>query len=134
MEFANIFKAMGSEVTVIVARDSILYDIDREISKRYKVIAKKSGINILTSTKILEFAEADNNVIIKCEGKKGKLELNCDMVLMAKGRRGNFTGMNLEELGIEHDKKKIIVDDNYKTNIDGIYASRNRGCRTYNGK
>ncbi len=30
--------------------------------------------------------------------------------------------MNLEELGIEHDKKKIIVDDNYKTNIDGIYA------------
>lgn len=44
------------------------------------------------------------------------------MVLMAKGRRGNFTGMNLEELGIEHDKKKIIVDDNYKTNIDGIYA------------
>lgn len=122
MEFANIFKAMGSEVTVIVARDSILYDIDREISKRYKVIAKKSGINILTSTKILEFAEDDNNVIIKCEGKKGELELNCDMVLMAKGRRGNFTGMNLEELGIEHDKKKIIVDDNYKTNIDGIYA------------
>ncbi len=70
----------------------------------------------------MEFAEDDNNVIIKCEGKKGKLELNCDMVLMAKGRRGNFTGMNLEELGIEHDKKKIIVDDNYKTNIDGIYA------------
>lgn len=73
MEFANIFKAMGSEVTVIVARDSILYDIDREISKRYKVIAKKSGINILTSTKILEFAEDDNNVIIKCEGKKVSL-------------------------------------------------------------
>ncbi|MBE1304580.1 dihydrolipoyl dehydrogenase [Clostridium botulinum] len=122
MEFANIFKAMGSEVTVIVARDSILYEIDREISKRYKVIAKKSGINILTSTKILEFAGDDNNVTIKCESKKGEFELNSDMVLMAKGRRGNFTGMNLEELGIEHDKKKIIVDDNYKTNIDGIYA------------
>ncbi|EJP6473021.1 dihydrolipoyl dehydrogenase [Clostridium botulinum] len=122
MEFANIFKAMGSEVTVIVARDSILYDIDREISKRYTAMAKRSGINILTSTKILEFSEDENNVTIKCEGKKGEFELNSDMVLIAKGRRGNFTGMNLDELGIEHDKKKIIVDDNYKTNIDGIYA------------
>lgn len=122
MEFANIFKAMGSEVTVIVARDSILYDIDREISKRYTAMAKKSGINILTSTKILEFTGDDVNVTIKCEGKKGEFELNSDMVLMAKGRKGNFTGMNLEALGIEHDKKKIIVDDNYKTNIEGIYA------------
>lgn len=122
MEFASIFKAMGSEVTVIVARDSILYDIDREISKRYTAMAKKSGINILTSTKILEFNGDENNVTIKCEGKKGEFELNSDMVLMAKGRRGNFTGVNLDELGIDHDKKKIIVDENYKTNIDGIYA------------
>ncbi|GAA0114660.1 dihydrolipoyl dehydrogenase [Clostridium senegalense] len=122
MEFASIFKAMGSEVTVIVARDSILYDIDREISKRYTAMAKKSGINILTSTKILEFNGDENNVTIKCEGKKGEFELNSDMVLMAKGRRGNFTGLNLDELGIHYDKKKIIVDDNYKTNIDGVYA------------
>lgn len=125
MEFANIFKAMGSEVTVMVARDSILYDIDREISKRYTAMAKRSGINILTSTKILEFYEDDNDenkVTIKYEGKKGEAKLNADMVLIAKGRKGNFTGMNLEELGINHDKNKIIVDDNYKTNIDGIYA------------
>ncbi|WP_040330019.1 dihydrolipoyl dehydrogenase [Clostridium ihumii] len=122
MEFASIFNAMGSNVTVIVARDSILYDVDRELTKRYTAMAKKSGISIKTSTRINEFIDAGNEVIIKCEDKKGDVDFKANEVLIAKGRYGNFDGMNLEKIGIEHDRKRIKVDKNYKTNVEGIYA------------
>lgn len=121
MEFASIFNAMGSKVTVIVARNSILYDIDKDISKRYSAMAKKSGIEILTSTKVMSFRD-EEEVIIKCQGKKGEFEVKGEQVLLAKGRKPNYEGINVERLGIDMYKKGIVVDDNYETSLKGVYA------------
>ena len=71
MEFASIFNALGSKVTVIVARDSILYDVDREITKRYTAMVKKMGIQIQTST-VVKSISGEDEVVIKCDSKKGK--------------------------------------------------------------
>lgn len=122
MEFASIFNAMGSKVTVIVARDSILYDIDRDISKRYSLMSKKSGIEILTSTKILRFEGNENEVNIECEGKNGKFEISGEQVLISKGRKPCYGGLDIESLGIKTTRKGIEVDENYKTSVEGIYA------------
>ncbi|WP_346936519.1 dihydrolipoyl dehydrogenase [Clostridium sp.] len=121
MEFASIFNAMGSKVTVIVARNSILYDIDKDISKRYSAMAKKSGIEILTSTKVMSFSD-EEEVIIKCQGKKGEFEVKGEQVLLAKGRKPNYEGIDVERLGIDTYKKGIVVDDNYETSLKGVYA------------
>lgn len=121
MEFASIFNAMGSEVTVIVARDSILYDIDKDISKRYSAMAKKTGIKILTSTKVMSFS-GEEEVIIKCQDKKGEFEIKGEKVLLAKGRKPNYEGIDVEKLGIDTYKKGIIVDENYETSLKGVYA------------
>lgn len=121
MEFASIFNAMGSKVTVIVARNSILYDIDKDISKRYSAMAKKSGIEILTSTKVMSFSD-EEEVIIKCQGKKGEFEVKGEQVLLAKGRKPNYEGIDVERLGIGTYKKGIVVDDNYETSLKGVYA------------
>ncbi|MCB2298367.1 dihydrolipoyl dehydrogenase [Clostridium tagluense] len=121
MEFASIFNAMGSKVTVIVARDSILYDIDKDISKRYVVMSKKAGIEILTNTKVMSFS-GEEEVIIKCQGKKGEFEVKGEQVLLAKGRNPNYEGINVEKLGIEIYKKGIKVDENYETSLKGVYA------------
>ncbi|MBZ9635457.1 dihydrolipoyl dehydrogenase [Clostridium sp. FP1] len=121
MEFASIFNAMGSKVTVIVARDSILYDIDKDISKRYVVMAKKAGIEILTKAKVMSFS-GEEEVIIKCQGKKGEFEVKGEQVLLAKGRNPNYEGINVEKLGIEIYKKGIKVDENYETSLKGVYA------------
>lgn len=121
MEFASIFNAMGSKVTVIVARDSILYDIDKDISKRYSAMAKKAGIEILTSTKVMSFS-GEEEVIIKCQGKKGEFEVKGDKVLLAKGRKPNYKGIDVEKLGIDTYKKGIVIDENYETSLKGVYA------------
>lgn len=121
MEFASIFNAMGSKVTVIVARNSILYDIDKDISKRYAAMAKKTGIEILTSTKVTSFS-GEEEVIIKCQGKKGEFEVKGEQVLLAKGRKPNYEGIDVEKLGIDIYKKGIVVDDNYETSLKGVYA------------
>lgn len=121
MEFASIFNAMGSKVTVIVARDSILHDIDKDISKRYVAMAKKAGIEIFTQTKVMSFS-GEEEIIIECQGKKGEFEVKGDLVLLAKGRKPNYQGINVEKLGIEVYKKGIKVDDNYETSIKGVYA------------
>lgn len=121
MEFASIFNALGSSVTVIVARDSILYDVDREITKRYTAMAKRTGIQIQTST-VVKSISGEGEVIIKCDSKKGEVEIKADMVLVAKGRIANFDGLNLDKIGVDFDRKKIKVDENYETSIKGIYA------------
>ena len=121
MEFASIFNSMGSEVTVIVARDSILYDIDREISKRYTAMAKKSGIEILTLTSVKEI-DGEELVKVICEGKKGEVVIEADLVLAAKGRKASYDGVDIEALGIELNRKSIKVDENYETSDKGIYA------------
>ena len=121
MEFASIFNAMGSEVTVIVARDSILYDVDREISKRYTVMAKKSGIKIQTLTSVKKITGEDE-ITLLCDSKNKEIEIKTNMVLVAKGRKANFQGLDLEKLGIEYDKKKIKVDKSYETSLKGVYA------------
>lgn len=121
MEFASIFNAMGSKVTVIVARNSILYDIDKDISKRYSAMAKKSGIEILTSTKVMSFRETEE-IVIQCQGKKGDFEVRGEKVLLAKGRKPNFEGIDVDRLGINTYKKGIVVDENYETSLKGVYA------------
>lgn len=121
MEFASIFNSMGSKVTVIVARDSILYDIDKDISKRYTAMAKKAGIEILTKTKVMSFS-SEEEVIIKCQDKKGEFEIRGEQVLLAKGRKPNYEGINIENLGIDTHKKGIEVDGNYETSLKGVYA------------
>lgn len=122
MEFASIFRALGSQVKVIVARDSILYDLDRDLSKRYALMAKKSGIELLTSTKILNFSGHEEGVNIQCEDKKGIFEVSSQQVLIAKGRKPNYGGLALEKIGVKTSKKGIIVDDTYRTSIENIYA------------
>ena len=112
---------MGSKVTVIVARNSILYDIDKDISKRYSAMAKKSGIEILTSTKVMSFREAEE-IVIQCQGKKGDFEVRGEKVLLAKGRKPNFEGIDVDRLGIDTYKKGIVVDENYETSLKGVYA------------
>lgn len=122
MEFAGIFNAMGSKVTVVEFLPSILAKVDSDIVKRFTVFQKKKGIDILTNTRVIEIEKAEDCLIVKTQGKKGEVALCGDAVLMAAGRIPSVDNLGLEKIGIEYDKKGIKVDCNYETNIQGIYA------------
>ena len=121
MEFAGIFAAMGSAVTV-VNRSSILKRVDSDIVKRFSVSAKKKGVEIITDCSMDKIEKRNGLFYLLGENKKGKFEIEAEALLAATGRDPVLEGINLEGLGIEFSKRGIKVDSNYETNIEGIYA------------
>ncbi|WP_142415173.1 dihydrolipoyl dehydrogenase [Hathewaya massiliensis] len=122
LEFASIFNAMGSEVVVIKRRPNILTKMDGDIGKRLMVLLKKRGMQIHGGVKVTGVEKCEDGLAVKIEGKKGEQVFKSDKVLVSTGRGPNIEGLGLDNISIEYTKKGIEVDNNFKTNIDNIYA------------
>ena len=122
IEFAYFFNSMGTKVTIIEYLDRILPNEDEEISSFLEKNFKKNGINILTSTKVLNVIDKKKDVSVEIENKNGKKTLTVNKVLSAVGIKSNIENIGIEDVGISVDKDKIIVDKFYKTNIPGYFA------------
>lgn len=122
IEFACIFSALGSKVTVIEFLPRILANMDSEISKKLVLSLKKKGISIELDTKVMQITMDNGSLGILTEGKKGEGVISADAVLVSTGRAPNVEGLGLETVGIEYGRKGIKVDEAYQTNMPGIYA------------
>lgn len=123
VEFAYFYNTLGTRVTIIEMLDNILPIEDKEVSQTLEKELKKKGIEIFTKTKVEEACVNGEKVDVKIEQKGNAKTLTGDIVISAVGVTGNVEGFGLEELGIELFKNHIKVDkNNYKTNIEGIYA------------
>lgn len=123
MEFASIFNAMGTKVTVVEFMKQILPPFDSDIAKRLKQSLSKRGINILTSAAVQKIEKNEDGDIVTTYESKGKVsEIISSDILMAVGRAPRVDGLNLENAGVEFSNRGIPVDDNMRTNIDHIYA------------
>ncbi len=122
MEFAGIFASFGSKVTVLEAMPNILPGIDGEIVKRLKPILKKKGIEIITSAMVQEIIRDGQKLHVTMEGKKGPVVVSGDQVLIATGRRPNTQNLGLDEIGVEMNRKGIVVDDHFRTSQENIFA------------
>ena len=121
LEFASIFQAMGSQVTVIEFCKEVLPLFDRDLAKRLRTSLKKRGIEFHTSAAAKEIHEG-TPLMVDFE-EKGKLQsVEADVVLMAVGRAANLNSMNLADVGIETTPRGIVVDEHMQTNVPGIYA------------
>ena len=123
LEFASVFNAFGSEVTVIEFMKNIAPTFDSDISKRLKQSLSKRGIRILTGAAVKKISQTSDYKIETVYDLKGKEEsvISTD-ILMAVGRRPNVEGLNLEAAGVEYSPKGIPVDDNMRTNVGHIFA------------
>ncbi|MEK6264060.1 MAG: dihydrolipoyl dehydrogenase [Clostridium sp.] len=122
MEFAGIFNAMGTEVTVVEFLPTILVQVDTDLTKRLIPSLKKKGISIHTSTKVMSIEKNDGNFIVNCEGKKGKVSFDSDAVLISTGRAPVVDEERYAALGIEVTRKGIKVDANMETSLKDVYA------------
>ena len=122
IEFAYFFNSMGTNVTIIEYLDRILPNEDEEISSFLEKNFKKNGINILTSTKVLNVIDNNKDVSVEIENKNGKKTFIVNKLLSAIGIKSNIENIGIEDVGISVDKDKIIVDKFYNTNIPGYYA------------
>jgi len=118
-EFATVYSELGIETTLVEMLDNLVANVDSDISKAVKKSLKKRKVNVKTSTKLLTIEAGKDSATAKLEDGS---EITVEKVLVAIGRTPNIEGIGLEELGIKIENGIIAVDDQCKTNVDGIYA------------
>lgn len=124
MEFADVYSAYGTKVTLIEALDRILPLEDAEISKFMERAYKKRGIDIHTSARFEKADILSDGVNVTFKDAKGNAhEMKVDYVLSAVGRTPNAQGLGLDTVGVKLDEKGFIaVDEQLRTNVPGVYA------------
>ncbi|MDE6498183.1 MAG: dihydrolipoyl dehydrogenase [Muribaculaceae bacterium] len=120
IEFASIFCALGSKVTVVEYCKEILPLFDADIAKRLRLSLKARGVEFITGAAVKSIEE-DRSVIY--ETRKGAASMESDLVLVATGR-SPVVPSGTSEAGIELDDKGfIVVDDAMCTTRPGFYAA-----------
>ncbi len=121
-EFASMFAALGSQVTVLEALDRILVEVDGEIARRYGSLLAGRGIKTDVGVTIRGISQ-EGKILRVTYTKKGREKtLDGDLVLMATGRRPSFGGLGIDRLGIALNAGAIVVDEGLMTSVPGIYA------------
>jgi dihydrolipoamide dehydrogenase len=123
MEFADVFNAFGSEVTLIEVLPRILPLEDAESSAALARVYKKRGIGIRAGAKVKGAKAATDTVTLEVE-TNGKTEsIEVDKVLMAAGRGLNVDNIGLEAAGVKLDDRGFVqVDALLRTTAEGVYA------------
>jgi len=122
MEFAYFYSTIGTKVTIVEFMDRILPVEDADVSKAMMMNYKKKGIEIMTNSSVEKVESKGGKSTVTIKTKKGTETKECDIVLSAVGVQTNLANLGLEEMGIKHDKGKVVVDDFYKTTAPGVYA------------
>ncbi|MCT7905140.1 Dihydrolipoyl dehydrogenase [Candidatus Ornithobacterium hominis] len=122
VEFAYFYATLGTKVTIVEYLPRIVPVEDEEVSKQLEKSFKKSGIKVMTNSSVESVDTSGSGVQAKVKTKDGEETLQADIVLSAVGITSNIENIGLEEVGIKTEKGKIVVDDFYKTNVEGYYA------------
>lgn len=122
IEFAYLYNTFGTKVTVVEFLDNIVPLEDEEISKQLARILKKQGITIMTASNVESVDTSGDLCKVQVKTATGTEILEAEVVLSAVGISTNIEGIGLEETGVKTDRGKVVVDDFYRTNVEGVYA------------
>lgn len=122
VEFAYVYSALGTKVTIVEYMPRIVPVEDEEVSKELERTFKKAGMDIKTAAEVTKVDTSGKGCVVTYKDKKGENTIECDVVLSAVGVQANIENIGLEQTGIKTDKGKIQVDEFYRTNVDGYYA------------
>lgn len=122
VEFAYVYNAMGTKVTIVEYLPNIVPVEDEDVSKALEKIYKKDGIEILTGSSVESVDTSGALCKAKVKTPKGEVVIEAEVVLSAAGVVSNLEKLGLEDTGIATDKGKILVNDFYQTNMPGYYA------------
>lgn len=118
-EIGQFLRTLGTEVTIVERGEQILSFEDKDVSKQLLRQFKKDKIKVLTSTGVETCEIIDNEAVATLSNGK---QIKAQYILVAVGRKPNLLNSGIEELGIEVERGKIVVNENLETNVEGIYA------------
>jgi dihydrolipoamide dehydrogenase len=124
LELGSVWARLGSDVTVIEVLPRIAFTLDGQAGRRLERLLRRDGLNFRLKTKVTRAENAGGAVKLSLDSGDGKeQEAEFDRVLVAVGRKPLVRGLGVDELGIRLDPRGfIIVDENYRTNVPGVYA------------
>ncbi len=120
-EFAYVYRGLGSNVTLIELMPNIVPACDPEISGELAKLLEKSGIKIMTSTKVAA-VDVPGRKLKYVSEKNGDGEIAFDKILVAVGRSPYTEGLGLEAVGVKVEKRRVVVDEYMRTAVPNIYA------------
>ena len=122
VEFAALYAALGSQVTVIELLPEILPGIDSELAANLKQSLSKKGVRFLNGAKLEAVSKTATGLSAHVALGNETKEIDAEIVLVAVGRRAYTEGAGLEAAGVKLERGKVVVDDHYRTNLPKVYA------------
>jgi pyruvate/2-oxoglutarate dehydrogenase complex dihydrolipoamide dehydrogenase (E3) component len=123
LEFAQIYRRFGSEVTVIEVGPRLIPREDPDVSQAVADFLQEEGIDVRVDSKMIGVEKEGNSIVAKIESAGRVSRISGSHLLVATGRRPNTGDLGLDRAGIATDARGyIVVDDQLRTNISGIWA------------
>ena len=123
LELGSVWNRLGSEVTVLEFLPRIALGFDLELSNLLQRLLTAQGMTFHLEAKVSAIKVENDRATVTATKDGQDLTFDADKVLVSVGRRPFSEGVGAEKVGVELDeKKRIKVDKNYRTNVDGIYA------------
>jgi pyruvate/2-oxoglutarate dehydrogenase complex dihydrolipoamide dehydrogenase (E3) component len=123
LEFAQIYKRFGSQVTVIEMSERLIPREDEEVSAAVYEILESEGISIELNAECISFSKSDEGIVVSTSCSDGQQQVTGSHVLLAVGRVPNTDDLGLEHTDIMVDERGLIrVDDFLQTSAEGVWA------------
>lgn len=122
VEFAEVYRAYGAEVTIVEVLPRLVPLEDEDISVLLERAFKRKGIGIMTSTRVENVTVDGEMAAVIVSTGDGTQTLQADRVLVSVGVQPNTANIGLEAAGVATERGFITVDDRMATNVPGIYA------------
>ncbi|OWQ93484.1 mercuric reductase [Roseateles aquatilis] len=123
LEFAQMFKRYGAEVTVVQRGPQLVPREDTDVAQALRKILIDEGLNIRTGAECVRLAPSGNEIAVQVNCKDGPPEVIGSHVLIATGRRPNTDDLGLEEAGVKLDERgNIVVSDQLQSSVPHIWA------------
>jgi pyruvate/2-oxoglutarate dehydrogenase complex dihydrolipoamide dehydrogenase (E3) component len=123
LEFAQVYRRFGSEVTVIELAPRLVSREDEDVSQAIAGFLAEEGIDIRVNSKVIGVEKQGSSIAVSIETGGTKSQVVGSHLLAAIGRQANTDDLGLEQAGIATDKRGYIrVDDQLRTNVPGIWA------------
>jgi len=122
VEFASIWAALGTHVTVVEALPTLLPAFDADLGRRLQLAFRRAGIAAHTRTRVEGISSQQSGLRVAAIGPQGAFTLEAEAVLLAMGRRPAIAGMGLEEAGVRLREGAIGVNERLETSLPGVYA------------
>ena len=124
LELGQVYKRLGSEVTVVEYMDRIIPSMDKGLSKELAKVLKKQKFKINTSHRVASVKRVDDRVSVQAENKKGEtVTFEGDYCLVSVGRSAYTAGLNSDAAGVQlNERGQVVVNESLQTTATNIYA------------